>query len=113
MLHYVGEPIWAGRTDEEICEAVRHEALLNVMLEDTPMRVLCPYDAVALDDAVLASAKRTHPEIVENGTTRSSRCYSEAIPPECEDPAEYSARGSFQLCDQSRNAEHIARGGPR
>lgn len=86
MLHYVGEPIWAGRTDEEIREAVRHEALLNVMLEDTPIRVLCPYDAVALDDAVLASAKRTHPEIVENGVTRSSRCYSEAIPPECEAP---------------------------
>jgi anti-sigma regulatory factor (Ser/Thr protein kinase) len=86
MLHSIGEPIWAGRTKEEIREAVRHEALLNVMLEDTPMRVLCPYDALALDDAVLASAKRTHPEIVENGAMRSSCCYSEAIPPECEVP---------------------------
>ena len=86
ILHYIGEPIWAGRTEEEIREAVRHEALLNVMLEDTPMRVLCPYDAVALDDAVLASAERTHPEIVENGATRLSCCYSEAIPPECEVP---------------------------
>ncbi len=86
MLHYIGEPIWAGRTEEEIREAVRHEALLNVMLEATAMRVLCPYDAVALDDAVLASAERTHPQIVENGTTRSSCCFSEAIPPECEVP---------------------------
>jgi anti-sigma regulatory factor (Ser/Thr protein kinase) len=86
MLHYIGEPIWAGRTEEETREAVRHEALLNVMLDGAPMRVLCPYDAVALDDAVLASAKRTHPEIVVNGTTRSSCCYSEAIPPECEVP---------------------------
>ncbi len=86
MLHYIGEPIWAGRTEAEIREAVRHEALLNVMLESTPMRVLCPYNAGALDDAVLDSAKRTHPEIVENGTTRMSRCYCEAIPPECEVP---------------------------
>jgi anti-sigma regulatory factor (Ser/Thr protein kinase) len=85
-LHYVGEPIWPGRTEEEIREAVRHEALINVALSDMPMRVLCPYDASALDAAVLASAKRTHPEIVEHGTTQSSSCYSEAIPPECEVP---------------------------
>ena len=85
-LHYIGEPIWAGRTEEEVREAVRHEALVNVMLEDTPMCVLCPYDVVALDDAVLASAERTHPEIVENGAMRSSCRYSEAIPPECEVP---------------------------
>jgi anti-sigma regulatory factor (Ser/Thr protein kinase) len=85
-LHYVGEPIWPGRTDEEIREAVRHEALINVALADMPMRVLCPYDAAALDEAVLASAKRTHPEIVEHGMTRSSCCYREAIPPECEVP---------------------------
>ena len=86
ILHYIGEPIWAGRTEEEIREAVRHEALLNLMLKDAPMCVMCPYDAVGLDDAVLASAERTHPEIVENGATRASCCYSEAIPPECEVP---------------------------
>lgn len=86
MLHYIGEPIWAGRSAEEIREAVRHESLINIAQDDTAMRVLCPYDAVALDDAVLASAKRTHPEIVEGGTTHSSRCYIEAIPPECEVP---------------------------
>lgn len=85
-LHYVGEPIWPGRTPEEIREAVRHEALINVALDGTSTRVLCPYDAVGLDDGVLASAKRTHPEIVERGTTRSSYSYSEEIPAECELP---------------------------
>jgi anti-sigma regulatory factor (Ser/Thr protein kinase) len=85
-LHYVGEPIWPGRTPEEIREAVRHEALINLALANTPTRVLCPYDAVGLDAAVLASAKRTHPEIVEQGTTHASCCYREAIPPECELP---------------------------
>jgi hypothetical protein len=28
-LHYVGEPIWPGRSSEEIREATRHEALIN------------------------------------------------------------------------------------
>ena len=85
-LYYVGELIWPGRTPEEIREAVRHEALINVALGDTPTRLLCPYDAAGLDADVLASAKRTHPEIVEHGTAHSSSSYTEAIPPECEVP---------------------------
>lgn len=85
-LHYVGEPIWPGRTTEEIREAVRHEALINVALGDTSTRVLCPYDAAGLDATVLESAKRTHPVIVEQATKHSSASYSEAIPPECELP---------------------------
>lgn len=85
-LHYVGEPIWPGRTTEEIREAVRHEALINVALGGTSTRVLCPYDAAGVDGTVLESAKRTHPVIVEQGGPHSSCCYSEAIPPECELP---------------------------
>jgi anti-sigma regulatory factor (Ser/Thr protein kinase) len=85
-LHYVGEPIWPGRSPEEICEAVRHEALINIAQTESPIRLLCPYDAAALDATVLASAKRTHPEIVEHGTTRLSCCYSKSVPPECEVP---------------------------
>lgn len=85
-LHYVGEPIWPGRSAEEIREAIRHEALINVAQRESPIRLLCPYDAAALDADVLASAKRTHPEIIEHGTTRLSCCYRESIPPECEAP---------------------------
>lgn len=85
-LHYVGEPIWPGRTDEEVCEAVRHEALINRALVGTTTRVLCPYDAAELDDSVLESAHRTHPVVVERGTATASCIYSEAIPPECEEP---------------------------
>ncbi|MGH2884858.1 MAG: MEDS domain-containing protein, partial [Solirubrobacteraceae bacterium] len=29
-LRYVGEPIWSGRSPEEIREAARHEALINL-----------------------------------------------------------------------------------
>ncbi len=29
-VRFVGEPIWPGRSAAEICEATRHEALLNL-----------------------------------------------------------------------------------
>src|SRR5215470_16042987 len=29
-VRYVGEPIWPGRSAAEICEATRHEALVNL-----------------------------------------------------------------------------------
>jgi anti-sigma regulatory factor (Ser/Thr protein kinase) len=85
-LHYVGEPIWPGRRAEEIREAVRHEALINVAVAGTRTRVLCPYDATGLDAAVLASAERTHPTVVERDTPRPSDRYSGNMPRECELP---------------------------
>ena len=44
-LRYVGEPIWPGRSLEEIQEATRHEALINLAWPDADISVLCPYDA--------------------------------------------------------------------
>src|SRR5437879_10711221 len=41
LLHYVGEPIWAGRSHEEIREATRHEALINLAWPGAHIRVLC------------------------------------------------------------------------
>ena len=61
---FVGEPIWAGRSEAEIREATRHEALLNLAFADTATTILCPYDATGLDDNVLADAHRTHPHVV-------------------------------------------------
>src|ERR1700693_5656930 len=52
LLHYVGEPIWPGRSAEEIREATKHEALINLAWPGARIRVLCPYDAAALDQAV-------------------------------------------------------------
>jgi anti-sigma regulatory factor (Ser/Thr protein kinase) len=83
-FHYVGEPVWPGRTCAEVREAVRHEALINVALAGTPTRVLCPYDAARLTSAVLESAERTHATIIEGGTPRASARYEKAIPAECE-----------------------------
>ena len=41
----IGEPIWAGRSADELVECQLHEALLNVAFADADdFRLLCPYD---------------------------------------------------------------------
>jgi anti-sigma regulatory factor (Ser/Thr protein kinase) len=86
-LHYVGEPIWPGRSPEEICEATRQEALTNLAWPGGEVRVLCPYDAVGLDEAVLRDAERTHPGLVRDGRLSASPAYGGPLPPPaCEAP---------------------------
>ena len=61
-LRGVGEPIWPGRTPDELVECQCHEALLNHAFEDTDgFHLLCPYDAAHLDRDVIEEAERTHP----------------------------------------------------
>ena len=87
MLHYVSEPIWPGRSAAEIREAVRHEALINMAWPSAQIRALCPYDAEALDDAVLADAERTHPWVIRAGDGASSPDFSgSSVPPGSDQP---------------------------
>ncbi len=47
----IGEPVWFGRTPDEIAECQRHEALLNLAFADRRDFVLiCPYDSTQLDE---------------------------------------------------------------
>ena len=72
----IGEPIWPGRHAEELLECQLHEALLNVAIDPaTPLWLLCPYDAEALEPEVLEEAHRSHPVIVEAGAQRGSAHY--------------------------------------
>ena len=58
----VAEPVWSGRRDVEMQEAVLHEALLNLAFEDGPAwQLMCPYDVSALPREVIEEAARTHP----------------------------------------------------
>src|ERR1700730_3372173 len=64
----IGEPIWPGRTPDELVEAHRHEALLNLAFSDTPeFRLLCPYNVQDLHPSVIDEARRNHPLIVQAG----------------------------------------------
>jgi anti-sigma regulatory factor (Ser/Thr protein kinase) len=72
----IGELIWPGRSDAELCECERHESLLNVAFEGgRPWRLLCPYDVEGLDERVLQGAGRTHPLIVRDGASEASEQY--------------------------------------
>ena len=71
----IGEPIWAGRSPAELAECKRHEELLNVAFDDPAFTLLCPYDAAALDSAVLDEARRTHPVVREDGIATPSVSY--------------------------------------
>jgi anti-sigma regulatory factor (Ser/Thr protein kinase) len=72
----IGEPIWHGRTSDELIESQRHEALLNLAFADeSSFRLLCPYDTTTLDGAVIEEAVRSHPVVVEDGVRGTSAAY--------------------------------------
>jgi anti-sigma regulatory factor (Ser/Thr protein kinase) len=83
-VRFVGEPVWPGRSVAEICEAARHEALVNLAFAQTPITILCPYDASRLAGSVLAGARRTHQEPAAAGAT--GRTWRDNLPPECDRP---------------------------
>ena len=69
----IGEPIWAGRTPEELVECHQHERLLNLAFADVAdMRLLCPYDVENLDGDVIAAAVTNHGWLGEEGATCAS-----------------------------------------
>jgi anti-sigma regulatory factor (Ser/Thr protein kinase) len=85
---YVGEPIWAERTPEELREATRHEALINLAFAGAPATILCPYDTGRLNADVLAHAERTHPSLQRSGAIQPSASYRgpDDLPPEVDGP---------------------------
>ena len=88
-VRFVGEPIWAGRSSAEIVEGHRHEALINRALAGRTAHIVCPYDASALDRAVLDEAERTHPTLQHSGCRHESKAYA--------DPLDVYAAGRFPL----------------
>jgi anti-sigma regulatory factor (Ser/Thr protein kinase) len=107
LLHYVGEPIWPGRSQEEIQEATKHEALINLAWPGSAIRVLCPYDTERLPAEVLEDAERTHPTVIERGAERMSSGYGwAAIPLRSDQPLPpappEAAELAFELTDLAR-----------
>ena len=75
-LRGIGEPAYPERSPAEMVECHRHEALLNLAFADSAgFRLLCPYDAAALDPEVIAEAHRTHPYVVARGVESASSGY--------------------------------------
>ena len=62
----IGEPIWNGRTPDELIECQRHESLLNVAFgHGQPWWLLCPYDTGQLPSEVLDEARRSHEYVMD------------------------------------------------
>src|SRR2546429_237276 len=74
--HIVGEPIWAGRTDDEYPACAQHEALINEASVDADATIVCPYDVSRLAPEVLADAEITHPVLVAGERRRPSPVYA-------------------------------------
>jgi anti-sigma regulatory factor (Ser/Thr protein kinase) len=86
VIWCVQEPAWPGRSPEELCEVIRHEALVNLALADMPVSVLCPYD-VRLGTKLIVSVERTHPALIGGGRRWPSSSYVAGIvPQECDLP---------------------------
>jgi anti-sigma regulatory factor (Ser/Thr protein kinase) len=68
----IGEPVWPGRSPDELVECGHHEWLLNVAFAGgPPFWLLCPYDVRVLDPAIVDEAARNHPTVLR-GTARGS-----------------------------------------
>ncbi len=71
----ISEPIWPGRTAEEMQEATRHEALTNMAFRDRRVTIVCPYDMSGLPEPVLADANCTHPVVISDGREEASTTF--------------------------------------
>jgi anti-sigma regulatory factor (Ser/Thr protein kinase) len=75
-LRGIGEPIWKGRSADELIECQRHESLLNVAFgHGEPWWLLCPYDTEKLDGAVIDEACRSHEFVMEGSDVRRSETF--------------------------------------
>jgi transcriptional regulator with XRE-family HTH domain len=74
-IRFVGEPVWAGRSDAEITAWTRYESMLNLAFASSPTTIVCPYDERSVPVEVLASARRTHPDVAHGSDATASPAY--------------------------------------
>lgn len=76
----ISESVWAGRGPAALEESQRHESLLNVAFApEERWSLLCPYDAAALDDEVLAKAALSHRHVRRAGGVAESAAFDPAL----------------------------------
>jgi transcriptional regulator with XRE-family HTH domain len=80
-VRILGEPIWAGRSDEDVRVWSQYESLLNLVFASLPVSVLCPYDGRAVDPQVANTARLTHPRVIAGDEALDNKSY--------QDPADF------------------------
>jgi len=99
-VRVVDEPAWPGRTPAEICEVIRHEALVNLAFSDAAATMMCPYDVTRLTPAIIADVRRTHPEHFGTGgriTANGAPAAAWQVPPDCDRPLPPPPAGAESL----------------
>ena len=72
----IGEPVWPRRSEDELGECDRHESLLNLAFDGgRAWQLLCPFDFDGLDPQVIEAARRNHPFVHQEGSSRESSSY--------------------------------------
>jgi transcriptional regulator with XRE-family HTH domain len=78
-IRIVAEPVWPGRTEAELAEWFRYESVINLSFASSPATIVCTYDTRSVSDGVLASARRTHPEVAGAADATSSLAYRDPL----------------------------------
>ncbi|MGH3841787.1 MAG: anti-sigma factor RsbA family regulatory protein [Pseudonocardiaceae bacterium] len=76
-LRIIGEPLWTARSAPERKEWNRYESLVNSVLAEAGVALLCTYDIHVVDQDVMTQVARTHPELVVDGEPRPSPGYAD------------------------------------
>ena len=74
-VRIVGEPVWEGRSSDEVREWTRYESIINLSFATAPATILCTYDARLLPASVLADAYCTHPNLAHSAGADASPNY--------------------------------------
>ncbi len=84
----VWEPAWPSRSAAELREVARHEALCNLAFGSRSISIVCLYDTTRLSEAVITSARLTHPVLISAGEQRPNDAYlgPGRFPPGCDEP---------------------------
>jgi anti-sigma regulatory factor (Ser/Thr protein kinase) len=87
-VRVITESVWPGRSRAEVCEALRHEVLIEQALAGLQATILCPYNAAGLPAAVLAEAGCSHRWQLSEGDVLASTDYAGpgAVPGWCQAP---------------------------
>jgi hypothetical protein len=110
-LRGIGEPIFPERGADELVEAHRHEALLNLAFLDTSSFWLaCPYDVNALPDAVIEEARRNHPHVSSRGESDENGLYLglEALSAPFDAPLSPRPRDAAEIAFDSSSLDALA-----
>jgi DNA-binding GntR family transcriptional regulator len=76
-VRVIGEVSWKDNTLAAMVEWTRYESILNVAFALEPISIMCPYDARRLPNAIVADARRTHPEVCLGAGPTPSKDYTD------------------------------------